>query len=338
MSTTLKNILTKWYSRRDETDWVLCTLYKIEGSSYRKPGAMMMFSGDGAQLGLLSGGCLEGDIQRHAKTVMDSKTSKTITYDATDEDDITFQLGIGCGGIVHILMQPVTKEYNYLQLDTLLDVVTAGKAGLYRQKVVQGAVESANCFEAIEQHGKWSVNRKTELTENETGLWLTTYIYPEPHVLVLGGGYDARPVTAMAKQMGWTVSLWDPRPANARRAYFPTVDNILAIDADELTQFASNNNITGIILMTHSIKLDASALKSLHQLPFAYMGLLGPTHRRQQVIEESGVNESDFKVSLSGPIGLDIGGETPESIALSMLSEIHAVLCDKNTISVSNVV
>ena len=338
MSTTLKSILNTWYPRRDDTEWVLCTLYKIEGSSYRKPGAMMMFSGDGAQLGLLSGGCLEGDIQRHAKTVMESKLSKTITYDATDEDDITFQLGIGCGGIVHILMQPITKDNQYLQLDTLLDVITAGQTGIYQQKIKSGIEQCENHFEHSKQQNKWSVNRKAELIELDNELWLCTHIYPEPHILVIGGGYDARPVTAMAKQMGWTVSLWDPRPANGRKAYFPTVDNILSGEVEELTQFAQSNHITGIVLMTHSVRLDASALKALYKLPLAYMGLLGPTHRRQQVIEESGVNEADFKVPLSGPIGLDIGGETPESIALSILSEIHAVLCDKNTISVSNVV
>ena len=114
MVTDLKSILNSWAPLKDQQEWVLATLYKIEGSSYRKLGAMMLISSLGQRLGMLSGGCLEADIQRHAKQVMSTLTSKTISYDATDEDDLTFQLGIGCGGIVHILLQPIHKSNELL--------------------------------------------------------------------------------------------------------------------------------------------------------------------------------------------------------------------------------
>ena len=229
-------MLSQWHPQRDNTDWVLCTLYKTVGSSYRRTGAMMMFSGDGQQLGLLSGGCLEGDIQRRAKAVMASQQTTTITYDATDEDDLTFQLGIGCGGIVHILMQPVLMSNDYLALDTLYATVTQGGSGLYRQHIATKATLAIAHFEPANNQQRWSVDRKSQLIEKDQQLWLHTHIFPEPHLLIIGGGYDARPLATMANTLGWSTSLWDPRPANARKAYFPTVDNIIASNPQALSR------------------------------------------------------------------------------------------------------
>ena len=135
MVTDLKSMLATWHPLRDEQQWVLATLYKIEGSSYRKLGAMMLISSLGQRLGMLSGGCLEADIQRHAKQVMTSLKPKTITYDATDEDDLTFQLGIGCGGIVHIVLQPVNAANEYLSLDSVFNALKEKVSGYYLQPV-----------------------------------------------------------------------------------------------------------------------------------------------------------------------------------------------------------
>ncbi|GHF89740.1 XdhC family protein [Thalassotalea marina] len=335
MSTSLKDILASWYPLKDQTDWVLCTLYKTQGSSYRKSGAMMMFSGDGRQLGLLSGGCLEGDIQRRAKQVMSTQLATTVTYDATDEDDLTFQLGIGCGGIVHILMQPVSHNNHYLALDVLFDTLQNEGCGLYQQEIPDTQRPAVGKFEAIDHDGRWSVDRKTTLfSENDT-TWLHTYIYPDPHLLIVGGGYDARPLSSLAKQLGWVVSVWDSRPANARKAYFKEADHILNGTVEALADFAKQHKIAAIVFMCHSVSLDAKALATLHQIPASYLGLLGPNHRKQQVIEASAIDVKNLSTPLAGPIGLNIGGETPESIALAVLAEIHAILCQRQASSLS---
>lgn len=338
MSTSLQDILTTWHARKDQTEWVLCTLYKTEGSSYRKPGAMMLFSGDGAQLGLLSGGCLEGDIQQHAKQVIASQLTKQLTYDATDEDDLTFQLGIGCGGIVHILMQPISKANDYLALDKLLTSLQHERSGIYRQQIPTSPSSAVGEFEVIEQSGKWSTARKAKLVELDNSIWLETHIYPDPHLLIVGGGYDARPLSTMAKNMGWQVSVWDSRTANARKAYFQSADHILNGKVEELAEFTKQHKIAGIVFMCHSVSLDAKALAVLHQMPVAYMGLLGPAHRKVQVIEASGIDINKISAPLSGPIGLNLGGETPESIALAILAEVHAVICQKDAKSLSKVI
>ncbi|WP_249199441.1 XdhC family protein [Photobacterium sp. GJ3] len=150
MTNSLRDILTQWNASRDNCEWVLCTIYEITGSSYRKPGAMMMISGRGQRLGLLSGGCLEADIQLHAKRVMSDQRSLTLTYDATDEDDLTFQLGIGCRGVVHILLQPVSKENAYLGLKELFNALEAHQQGLYYQCINPEDGEAQGYFELAE--------------------------------------------------------------------------------------------------------------------------------------------------------------------------------------------
>ena len=135
MANQLVELLRLWHPRRDELDWVLGTVYKTEGPCYRKAGAMMFFNSLGQQMGLLSGGCLESDLQQHARRVMQQGKAITLCYDATDEDDISFQLGIGCGGVVHILLQPVSWANHYLGLVDVLDALNSRKQGHYHQLI-----------------------------------------------------------------------------------------------------------------------------------------------------------------------------------------------------------
>ncbi len=335
MTNSLRDILNQWYSSRDDFDWVLCTLYEITGSSYRKPGAMMLISGIGQRLGMLSGGCLESNIQLHAKKVMAEQRSLTLTYDATDEDDLTFQLGIGCGGVVHILLQPVGKENDYLGLEGLLSALEKSQQGIYHQCVNPKKDEAKGFFELTQETQKWSLNRSAQLLEQDGCIWLQTQINPEPHLLIAGAGADAIPVYQMAKQLGWMVSLWDPRPANARREYFKYADFILRDSAAELAEFCQSRRVSSVILMAHSIQLDSQVLKALASTPLNYLGMLGPAHRREEVFNASGIDNTDIEAPVFGPVGLNIGGETPESVALSILSEMHANLCGKDGNSLS---
>ncbi|MFC6672815.1 XdhC family protein [Marinobacterium aestuariivivens] len=156
--------------------------------------------------------------------------------------------------------------------------------------------------------------------------WLKTAIIPPPHLLLIGGGLDARPLVAMAHELGWQTSLWDPRPANARREHFMQAGLILDETVEALATYSQEQPVDAAVLMTHNIPLDAAALKSLQRAPLRYLALLGPASRRARVLEEAGLSEKTLDLPLAGPAGLDIGGELPESIALSILSECHAVL------------
>jgi xanthine dehydrogenase accessory factor len=341
MSNHLSHILATWYPNRDSCDWALATIYEIKGPCYRKPGAMMLFSSQGEQLGMLSGGCLESDIGINARKVMQDGQSKLLCYDGSDEDDLSFHLGIGCGGTVYIMLQLINKQNDYLALNQVYDALKQRISGVYYQSIVCKGMSEQSCFEAKEISNLAStallVNSPKNDDNSRDADWLATPIVPEPHVLVVGGGIDARPLVNIAKQLGWKVSLWDPRPANARREYFPDVDHIIKGEAEVLTSFAKKKSVNAAVLMGHNVSLDAQALKALSETPLQYLALLGPLKRKQHVIIRAEVKEDNLPFVFAGPSGLDIGGTLPESIALSIIAECHASLYGKKALSISQV-
>ncbi|WP_232314541.1 XdhC family protein [Grimontia marina] len=168
--------------------------------------------------------------------------------------------------------------------------------------------------------------------------WLKTFIQPPTHLLVCGGGFDARPIVSLAHQLGWRVSLWDPRPSNARRDYFQSAHHILRDEACTLGHFCNEKNVDAAVVMTHSISLDASVLKSLTDTRLRYLALLGPTHRKEDVLQTAELQESQLPCKLAGPAGLQLGAALPEGIGLSILSECMAALHNSNAKSFSGIV
>ena len=317
MSNQLSALLGAWQTAKHDTDWVLGTVYKTEGSAYRKAGAMMLINGYGQQFGLLSGGCLEADILRIARRVMLTGQARSVVYDGSDEDDWSFQLGIGCGGKVFIMLQPISDE-NDLGLGDMAAALSRRQTGLYHQKI--GAVD------AYFQPGKTGPANRSVIERRDDGEWLLTSIIPEPHLLVVGGGADARPLVAIASELGWQVTLADPRPANARAEYFAGASTILRELGGSLTRFIDSEAVDAAVIMSHSVDIDATAMRCCQNADLDYLALLGPRHRFEQVLERAGLLEADLRCPVSAPAGMDIGGRLPESIALSILAECHAVL------------
>ncbi len=357
MSTSnhLSHLLAKWYPNRDDFDWVLATIYDTNGPCYRKPGAMMLFSSQGDQLGMLSGGCLESDIGTNARKVMQTGQSMLVCYDGSDEDDLSFHLGIGCGGTIYIMLQQISSQNEYLSLIEVYDALKQRVSGYFYQSIVgEATVGKSNgekaYFKAEQINNIASTASLVQSPQSNTSDnhsdWLSTPIVPEPHLLVIGGGIDARPLVNMAKQLGWKVSLWDPRPANARKEYFSNVDHIIKGEAEVLTTFVEQEDVSAAVLMSHNVEIDAQALHALAlqdstTTKLQYVALLGPNNRRQQVITQAKVQTKIEETALSfvfaGPSGLDIGGTLPESIALSILAECHASLYNRDAQSMSQV-
>lgn len=328
MHSHLKQLLDIWYPQRDTQLWVLATVYKTEGPSYRKSGAMMLFNDLGQQHGLVSGGCLEADIQQQAARVMRSGQSMTLCYDGSDEDDISFQLGIGCGGTVYLLLQPVLAELNYLDLSDIRDHLTQHTRGDYWQLVADNA----------DVQTRWLGGDRSEqsrLVEEDNQTWLVTGLKPQPHILVLGGGVDARPLVSIAKALGWTVTLWDSRPANARRDYFLAADNILRCPIEELMAESILEYCDAAVVMSHNLQIDAAGIRALQSSAVTYLALLGPLVRQRRVLALAGLTQDTLRIPLAGPAGLDLGAELPEGLALSILAECHGVLQQASGLSLS---
>ncbi|GLX81481.1 XdhC family protein [Thalassotalea eurytherma] len=329
------HILRKWEPHKDSAQWVLGVIYKTEGSCYRKAGAMVMFNSLGQQLGLLSGGCLESDIKLNSQKVMQESKPRCLTYDDSDEDDISFKLGVGCGGVVHLVLLPVTKSNNYLLLDQLLSALEAGKSCTWQQEIAEQLNTYTNL--STHQHAE-QPNSKASLEYNNDKVTLNVPITAPPHLLVVGGGLDAFHVTRLASQTGWQVSIWDPRPAQARRSDFPFVDEVISEKSPEyLALFITKHNVDAVIFMSHSKTIDAKALSYVYSTPVRYIGMLGPKHRKEEVLASAKVEINEQSKRIAGPVGLDIGGDLPEQIALSVLAECHAALFKRTAKSISNV-
>lgn len=323
MNNHLSSILSQWYTNKDTYDWVLGTIYHTEGACYRKAGAMMMFSSLGQQLGMLSGGCLESNIQTHAREVMQTNKPLTLVYDDGDEDNIAFSLGIGCGGIVKIMLTPISASNNYQSLAQVYEALSRYESGIYIQTIPNNNV---NYQEASFSQYTDSSEHKSHLFEEGKRQHLLIPIQCQPHILLIGGGVDARPMVAMAKQLGWRVSVWDSRPANARREFFMDADHLLRCAEDKLPLFIKEHDICAAVLMSHNVQIDARVLKYVNDQGLQYIGLLGPVHRKEKVLKTANLKGSDITPVINGPAGFNIGGELPESIALSILSQCHAAL------------
>ena len=321
MSNHIADILESWFPHCESSRWVLGVVYRTHGPCYRKAGAMMLLSDSGIRLGLLSGGCLEADIQLHARKAMQTNRAILLSYDGSDEDDISFQLGIGCGGIVEIALLPLLPDNNFMQLKDAREALALRRKGILTIPITSYADELNAQFRVIENS---DVTTLARFYQNANGAdYLDIVVQRSPHVLIAGGGIDAIPVVSIAKSLGWEVSVWDSRPANARPEHFSQADQILTGDVSGLKRLVAEHGVTAVILMTHNVTLDAMALASLKSEPLTYLALLGPASRRAEVLEEAGLVETDIKTPISGPAGLQIGGELPESIALSILAECH---------------
>lgn len=315
-------MLQQWYSAKDSKEWVLGTIYQTTGSSYRKAGAMMMYSSSADQLGLLSGGCLESDILLKAKRVMQTKRSLLLCYDGTDEDDISYQLGIGCGGIVRIMLQVVSKDNHYLGLDKVHLALKNRQPIIYEQSIAQ-TMNAQFSVKVCDDNASHFRDTRSTLIESDKEQWLKNYFYSKPHILVCGGSYDARPLVESASKLGWEVTVWDPRPANARPEHFSAAHTLLRKRNTNLYQYAQDAKVNAIVLMSHNVGLDVYALEQLIHSQADYIGMLGPRHRKEEVAEAANLLDSPLLSRLQGPIGIEIGARLPESIALSILSEIH---------------
>ena len=336
MSSHIKHLLHNWYPNKDQYQWVLGTIYQTQGSSYRKAGAHMLFNTCGEKFGLLSGGCLEADLQLKARQVLFENRALTVKYDTSDEDDINFSLGLGCGGVVDILLQPITAANNYLHLTKVYQQLEMQNLVEYRQKIPQekwGDIEN----QFVEIQKPKLLKNKSEIKNINNEQWLVSTLSPTPHLLIIGGGIDVKPLVTFAYHLGWETSLVDSRPANARREDFPLATRIRKNKLSQLTNETWMQDINAAIVISHNIEIDADALLTLSKQQLSYCALLGPLHRQEQILNKAKLTKEALAFKLAGPAGLNIGAELPESIALSIIAECHAALYKGSAKSLSNV-
>lgn len=332
----------------------LATVVKVEGSSYRQPGARMLVTEDGELTGAISGGCLEGDALRKALLSIHQKQNKLITYNTNNEDDIEVGLQLGCNGIVHILFEYIDEEAskNPIQLLQQLElerkeavVVTVfslkrnaiqpGTTLFYREEnqILNHNDEVLDLISDINQvlKTKTSIVKKLQVeNENEA---LVEYINPPISLVIAGAGNDVQPLVKIASILGWKITVRDGRATHAIEKRFPKADKVNAVKPEEFLENIIIDNQTYFVLMTHNYKYDLAVLKLLLKTDCQYIGILGPKTKLNRMFDDlqnEGINISEEQLErIYSPVGLDIGAETSEEIALSIVSEIKAFSAGK---------
>jgi xanthine/CO dehydrogenase XdhC/CoxF family maturation factor len=317
----LSRILTALDAAPDEPA-ALATLVRVEGSSYRRPGARLLVLGSGLRVGSISGGCLEDDVVLRAQRVLAGGTPETAVYDTTSENDLVWGVGLGCQGVVHIFIErlPVIRPrwINVLddnlraRRDTALAIIHGGDGtlGTCLDKDLPAGIKSLDIFQEK--------------------------ISAPPALTIFGAGEDACPLVQLAKEVGWHVTVADSRPAYATTARFPGADQVVIAPAKEAAGLLAHDHSGFAVVMTHRYAEDLELLRRLLPHPLAYLGVLGPHKRTARLIAQlrtEGLSpDAAMLARLHAPIGLDLGGNTPETVALAIVAEIQCRFTARNPI------
>ncbi len=357
--TEIINAFDKAQSEGRQT--ALVTLVHVEGSSYRRPGARMLVTDTGELTGAISGGCLEGDALNKALHAMHQQKNMLVTYDTTDEDDAVLGLGLGCNGVIQVLIQPVkngdengpvqllkkvteSRRNNVLvtlfslqerkgeQPGTIIhksdeNIFYAGGVDASLKKIIEDDINTS-----FNNHKSSFKNYKTLDTDVTAYI---EYIPPAVSLVIVGAGNDAEPVAAIASVLGWQVTLIDDgRDKNTKAGRFTGTCQLLAVKPEEVLKNVTLDDNTFFLLMTHNYNYDMAMLRELLPSNVKYVGVLGPKKKMDRMLAELETQGFRFTrqqlSAVHNPAGLDIGAETPEEIALSMIAEIKAVIAGKS--------
>jgi len=333
----------------------LATLVRVKGSSYRQPGARMLFGPSGDRTGLISAGCLETDILARLQAVLAGQAAQLAAYDLGSDLDLVWGTGMGCQGKADVLLERVAPggapdwmrqcagmlaQRRSGALATVFAVRGEG-CGLrpgdhfFCDEAGAGTLPGPGPFAAgvaaaLRQAlgARASATPTLRAAEGELDL-LVEPLLPPFALWIFGAGEHSRPLARLASALGWFVGIVDHRPALATAERFPEADRIVLGHPPASLQGLPLDRRSAALVVSHIYEKDRQALECLLAAPVAYLGLQGNRLRSRKLLKEL---EEDHPLSaaqlqtLHFPAGLDIGAETPEGIALSMLAEVHAAL------------
>lgn len=302
-------------------DAVLATLLTVEGSSYRRPGARLLVQADGSRLGSISGGCLEEDLLVRARKVAATGIAEPVIYDTTSENDLVWGVGLGCHGVVRILVEKVGPAPRWAR--ALAENFAA------RRPTALGIVHRGDDARA------YGTRLTEELAGKDFGDLAHRETVPPPTALaIFGAGDDALPLARLAKELGWHVTIADPRAAFATAARFPMADAVVVGGSDQLVAKTAPGADALAVVMTHHYVHDVPLLRSLLARPLAYLGLLGPRKRADKILgdlaAEGAAISPEQRARLHAPVGLDLGADAPEQVALAIVAEMQAALTGRD--------
>ncbi len=294
----------------------LATIVATRGSTYRRAGARLLIPADGEPIGNISGGCLEGDVARIGREVMASGVPRLVEFDLTADDDAVWGYGLGCNGAMELLVEPPAGARQTVAAlrsgsgQCLVTPLTGPDAGAHR-------FETDGAAAAALRDG----SPRVEEVAGERVFFEP--MLPPFRLVICGAGHDAIPLVRQASDLGWRVIVADVRRALLTAERFPGAAEFSAADPAEAAAVLAPDERTAVVLMSHNYLRDIAYLGALLDLPLAYLGVLGPRGRTEQMLDELGHPEAMNR--LYAPAGLDLGAEGPEEVAHAIVAEILAV-------------
>ncbi len=347
------NLLIDAYRRlnKHSENIVLATIIETMGSTYQKAGTCMIIEQNGELSGLLGGGCFERDLVEQAQWVFETGNAKTILYDMRSSSDVIWGLGLGCNGAVRVLLQLLSPEDNYSPLSSIAESVDASMTGIlvtvYDSAHPDIPVGSSTFLTGLEGENpkiplppapflfmatarQVLLQGKPRVESHAIDGYSVKIFYnpiqPPLQLLVIGAGVDAVPVAYCAKSLGWRVTVVDHRLDYVKPGRFQNVDRLLHLLPEELDKTMDLSQFNATVLMTHNIEADLRFLNATANSGIPYIGLLGPAQRKDRLLQSLSDKGASITNRVYGPVGLDIGAETPEEIAVSIMAGIHAAI------------
>ncbi len=353
-------------AKKQHKKTALAAVVHLDGSSYRRPGARMLINDEGQLTGAISGGCLEGDALRKAMLVIAQQHSKLVTYDTSDEDDVSVGVQLGCAGIIQVLFEPIDINAEINPLKLLQKVITKRQKSvlvtlfstaeknkpqvgtcllLEEDNTITGDIPVAGIKEAVMKDVFTVMQSQASLfknydAENITVTAFIEFLQPPVSLVIVGAGNDAVPLVNIADAIGWEARVVDGRNTHAKPERFVSACQVLVSKPENVLEQIFIDDHTVFVLMTHNYNYDLAMLKALLQHDVSYIGVLGPKKKINRMLDElkdAGMILSEKQLrSIYAPVGLEIGAETAEEIALSIIAEIKAVFAGKKGTSLRN--
>ncbi len=309
---------------------VLGIVTHTEGSTYQKPGALLLLDSHGMRHGALSGGCLEPQVEEEARRTLEAKRARVAEFDTRTDDDLIYGSGTGCRGRTQLLLAPQPPG---APLTEALGALACDAEPLQLELVIHGDAIGAGSASLRNRRWQWESSGLASVARSDLHETTPLTIQSPPRILMLGAGPETAPFVAIANRLGWRVRVVEHRGRWLAFARAAGVTDVLQVPPEEAQSVWSQELPDVALAMTHNFVLDTLHVRYCVEHDVGYVGLLGPKQRRDALLRELGsAVVSQLGARLHAPIGLDLGGSGPDALALAIAAEVQQYLSSRRRV------
>jgi xanthine/CO dehydrogenase XdhC/CoxF family maturation factor len=322
----------------------LATVVRVRGSAYRREGAKLLVGADGTSTGNVSGGCLEQDVREVAREVLGTGIPRLQSYCSGTDEIAAWDLGLGCEGQVDVFVEPALapRSRERVRFDgrepfAVCTMLAESALGAEKRLIVlaggvEGEVDPPSASTAVAARARALLaEERSALAELDGRSVFVDVFLPPPELAVFGAGDDAPALVRCALEVGFRVLVVDRRPALLAPDRFPPGVRLLESDADHLAERLALDESSYAVVMTHHFADDRAYVRALLATPVRYIGMLGPRRRTDRILRDLGGEQAPAPARVYAPVGLDLGTDGAEQVALAVVAELLAVRSGRRT-------